>query len=436
MSEETNLQSSSGENDRRWRIFPLSKQRRDKSVETIKAIIVLQMIIHPLVAWILHFYAYSDFTAKVFNTAGELIERFPYWASFGIIVCSLAWLWRRAHALVFSGLGLVVTYLCWMLFYYRSYYPENLTQSEAHVYAFSAATWFLYIDFVWWLGQRRLRRAASLQQEDTEKTKDGDTGADLSGNGRTSLTTMYRVLNRTTPTQRLFRKKLASRLAFVVALLLDVVTLTYLRPDMLTDYLSTLNCEVQVEDLHHNEMFLEFTVHPRSNSSLFHLNYCPQSQEWFALTREMDKRAFQTLAASAAYKATKAAWAAENDWEDDGEIDYDQPSSCLAYCFRTGENDELLGILSRPLLGADDLPEMYFCRGEHGYLGDCEQTGRKLGFDVTKEGWLNDYLGWVHDGDDGPEGERWDANRKVRWNGEELEFPPLEKEEVVVVGEA
>lgn len=425
--EDTESQTSSDEHDRRWGLFSLSRKRRDKSVEIFKAVIVFQMIAHPLVAWAFHFFAYYESAAKYFNAAGDLIDRFPYWASFGVIVCSLAWLWRRAHVPVCSGLGLAAAYLSGMLSYYRCYHPEKLTQSEAHVISFWAAAWFLYIASVWWLGQRRLRCAARLQREDAEKIKDQDKDVDLSGYGRTSLATMYRVLNRTTPTQRLFRTKLASRFAFAFALLFDFVTLIYIPPDRLTDYLSTLNCEVNVEDLHQNGMFFEFTTRPKTNSSPFRLTYCPQTQQWLALTREMDKRAFQTLAASAAYKATKAAWAAENDWEDDGEIDYDQPSSCLAFCFRAGENDQLLGFMSRPL-GPEDLPEMIFCRGEYGYLGDCERTGRRLGFNVTKEGWMNDYLGWVHDEGDGPEGERWDANRKVHWNGVELEFPPLKKE--------
>jgi len=49
--------------------------------------------------------------------------------------------------------------------------------------------------------------------------------------------------------------RLASRLALAVLVLFDIVSLVYLPPDMLTDYLSTVNCEVRVKDLHWNRIF-------------------------------------------------------------------------------------------------------------------------------------------------------------------------------------
>jgi hypothetical protein len=144
----------------------------------------------------------------------------------------------------------------------------------------------------------------------------------------------------------------------------------------------------------------------------------------------MTKHADRTKAEAEAYTAIQAASA--SDWDEyETEIDYDQPVSCVAWCFRTGEDDKLLGLMSHPL-GPQDLPEMSLCRGEHGYSGDCEERGLRLGFDVTKEGWLNDYLGWVHNAEDGPEVWRWDGNRKVHWNGEELEFPELDEGGAVV----
>jgi len=427
--EEQKLQRHDDESDRRWRVFPFSKKGRDKATAILKAVIISQMIILPFAAWLEHLFTTSEFTRRLLSTTGDLILHCPYWISFGIIASSLAWLWRRATVLFCGALGLVAIFISLMLYYYRSRHPEDVTQSQAHAFAFTAAFGFLYIDCLWWACQSRLRHAARLQQGA------GDVDADLPGSARMSLTTMYHALNRLdrkahatdfTP------KKFVSRRALATIVLFDIVSLVYLPPDTLTDYISTLNCKVNVEDLHSNGVFYEFTARPRFNSSFPSLSYCPESQQWTSLIREMNRHAYDTADKAKAYEVSKAARVSEWDERLD-EIDFDQPVSCVAWCFRTGEGDEILGLMSHPI-GPEDLPEMNWCRGEHGYSGDCEATGLKLGFDVTKEGWMNDYLGWVHDAEDGPEGERWDGNRRVHWNGEELEFPELDEEEEVVVG--
>ena len=159
---------------------------------------------------------------------------------------------------------------------------------------------------------------------------------------------------------------------------------------------------MSVEDLRSNRVFFELTTRPKSDFSFLGLGSYTESQQWASLIREMTKHA---------HAASRAALA--SDWDGyETEIDYDQPVSCVAWCFRMGEDDRLLGIMSHPLRPLD-LQEMSFCRGEHGYSGDCEERGLRLGFDVTKEGWLSDYLGWAHDAEDGPEGWRWDGNRKM-----------------------
>jgi hypothetical protein len=422
--QEPKLQEHANEtNNRRWRV---SNERRHNATQVLKSAIIGQMIFHPLVAWLKHLYTTSAATNRLVNTAADFIDDFPYWLSFGIIACSLAWLWRRAATSFCSGLGAVTVFLSLMVCYYRGQHPEVVTQSQAHAIAFWAAAWFLYIGFAWWSGQCRLRRAARLQQ-DAPEAGNADADANSSGNGKTSLATMYHALNRKPQRANggFFQTKIVSRLALAALIFFDIVSLVYLPPDMLTDYLSTVNCEVRVEDLHWNRIFYQFTAHPRPNSSFLGLGYCPESQQWASIIHEMTKHADETRAEAEAYAANKATWA--EDWDDD-EIDYDQPVSCVAWCFRTGESDELQGIMSHPL-GPENLPEMALCRGEHGYSGDCEERGVRLGFDVSKDGWMNDYLGWVHDSGDGPEGERWDGNRRVHWNGEELEFPELEAEE-------
>ena len=202
-----------------------------------------------------------------------------------------------------------------------------------------------------------------------------------------------------------------SRLALAAVVLLDISTLVYVPSDTLTGLLSTLTCEVSVEDLHSNCVFFELTTRLKSDFSFLGFGSCTEFQQWASLIREMTKHADETKAEADAYAASIAALA--SDWDEyETEIDYDQPVSCVAWCFRMGEDDRLLGIMSHPLRPLD-LQEMSFCRGEHGYSGDCEERGLRLGFDVTKEGWLNDYLGWVHDAEDGPEGWRWDGNRKM-----------------------
>jgi hypothetical protein len=395
------------------------------------------MIFRPLVAWLEYLYATSDATNRLTDTTAELISSFPHWLSFGIIACSLTWLWRRAAMSLRIGLGMVTVCLSLVIYYCRSHHSENVTRSQTHVIAFWAAVWFLYVDFAWWFGRSRLRRAARLRQDAPEAgdaDADADADADSSGNGKTSLAAMHYALNRKPQRTNggFLQTRLASRLALAVLVLFDIVSLVYLPPNMLMDYLSTVNCEVRVKDLHWNRVFFEFTAHAKSNFSLFGLSYCPESQQWASLVRAMTKHADETRAEAEAYTASKAIWNGD-DWDDDDEIDYDQPVSCVAWCFRTGESGELQGIMSHPL-GPEDLPEMAFCRGEHGYSGDCGERGVRLGFDVSRDGWMNDYLGWVHDSGDGPEGERWDANRRVHWNGEELEFPELEADDGAVIG--
>jgi hypothetical protein len=210
-----------------------------------------------------------------------------------------------------------------MVCYYRGQHPEVVTQSQAHAIAFWAAAWFLYIGFAWWSGQCRLRRAARLQQ-DAPEAGNADADANSSGNGKTSLATMYHALNRKPQRANggFFQTKIVSRLALAALIFFDIVSLVYLPPDMLTDYLSTVNCEVRVEDLHWNRIFYQFTAHPRPNSSFLGLGYCPESQQWASIIREMTKHADETRAEAEAYAANKATWA--EDWDDD-EIDYDQP---------------------------------------------------------------------------------------------------------------
>lgn len=420
MVEEQKLEEYAYKDDRQWRVFSISKNRRRNAAKMLKAVIITQMIVQPLFSWLEHLRTTSETTSRLFDTAGDLITHCPYWISFGIIACSLAWLWRRAPIMVCSGLSLAAVSQAIVLYYYRSYHPENLTQLKAQVIALWSAFWFLYLDYVWWLGQSRLRRAARSQQNA------GVADLDLSGTGKTSLKTMYQALKRPSRANDFFQRMFASRLLVAAVVLFDIVSLVYLPPDMLTDYLSTLNCEVRIEQPLSDDLFYEFTALPKSDSSFFRLSYCPEPQQWASLIREMNKHADETAAKAKAYVASKATWA--TDWGWDNEIDWDQPVACVAYCFLKGEDDELSAMMSHPM-GPESLPEMYFCRGEHGYTGGCEETGLKLGFDVTKEGWMNDYLGSVHDSDDGPEGEPWNPDRRVHWNGEELEFPELRADE-------
>jgi hypothetical protein len=95
-----------------------------------------------------------------------------------------------------------------------------------------------------------------------DASEDGD--VDLLCNGEKSFATIYRAPNRKLRAKGGFlQTKLASRLILAaVVVLFDIYTLVYLPPDTLTEFLSTLTCEVRVEDLHSNRVFLEFHRSP------------------------------------------------------------------------------------------------------------------------------------------------------------------------------
>jgi hypothetical protein len=139
--QEHKLQEQAAEtnNDTRWRVFTLSKKRRDKVTQVLKAAIIGQMVFRPLVAWLEYLYATSEATNRLVNTTADSIDNFPYWLSFGIIACSIAWLWRRAAMSLRISLGAVTVSLSLVVCYHRSHHPEVVTQSQAHVIAFWAA---------------------------------------------------------------------------------------------------------------------------------------------------------------------------------------------------------------------------------------------------------------------------------------------------------
>lgn len=128
------------------------------------------------------------------------------------------------------------------------------------------------------------------------------------------------------------------------------------------ELLAELNCKVQTTKLDFDNQHFQFTATNTSSSTF--ARSCSEKQQLYALEKIM------------------SAHINESD------------ATCGVYCVRRAEEDgQLFGYISQVRFG---LVDMYYCRGGYGSFGpDCEAEGKEYGYDVGREGWMDDiYEPW------------------------------------------
>lgn len=331
---------------RRWR-FCLSRAHRITAIQLLKAVVIGQMISRPLNLCIDHL-ADLPAVADFFNELANLTEHVSYSVSVLMMACAVACSYKVASFYAFATFAFSAACVLLLGCYAARFYPEVM-QNEGRGYALAVAVYMLFVVLFAYLGRNRMLRAA----------QDAEAGLETSEKeGKSTPHSEYQALVRSARLGGFPKRALTFKKAFALLAVANVATLYYQPPPRLTGYLSTLNCEVNMQHLDEDDVHFEFSAHPR-NSSFFGCN--SDMQQLVALARSMNAFAASTT------------------------------KPCTVYCFRTGEEDQLLGLLTQS--DYDALPDMWYCRGQHASDG-CEADGEQYGYDTQKEGWLNDVYGW------------------------------------------
>lgn len=348
---------------RRWR-FCLSRAHRTTAIQLLKALVIGQLISTPLSLCIDHL-ADLPAVANFFDKLANLSEHVPYSVSLLMMACAVAGSYKAASFYAFAAFAFGAAGVLLLGCYAARFYPEVM-QNEGRGYALAVAVYMVFVVFFSYLGRNRMLRAA----------QDAETGLETSEKEDQSTPhSEYQALVHSTRLRGFLKRALTFKKALALLAVANIATLYYQPPPRLTGYLSALNCEVTMEHLDPDDVHFEFSTHSR-NSSFFGCN--SDMQQLVALARRMNAFAASTT------------------------------KPCTVFCFRTGEEDQLLGLLTQS--DYDALPDMWYCRGQHGSDG-CEADGEQYGYDTQKEGWLNDVYGWsLYEGnEDGAEVEGEDG---------------------------
>lgn len=194
---------------------------------------------------------------------------------------------------------------------------------------------------------------ANHSKEDTEAARDTKLLVPHEGSPRTSpvqpqskLSSLMAYMSNRLPTIGT-----AAAMAFIAA----VATAIHHPPTFADEYLSSLNCKAQTTKLDFDNQHFEFTATSTTSTSL---RSCSEPQQLWALEKIMN------------------AHINESD------------ATCGVYCVRRADDGQLFGYISQVRYG---LVDMYYCRGGYGSFGpDCEAEGEEYGYDVGKEGWMDD----------------------------------------------
>ena len=200
--------------------------------------------------------------------------------------------------------------------------------------------------------------SADRSEEDTEAARDA------------KFTTSHAEPPQPSPSES--RSKISSLMAYIsgrlptigtaaaMALIAVAATAIHHPPTFADEYLSILNCKAQMTKLDFDNQHFEFTA--TSTTKTF-LRSCSEPQQLWALEKIMN------------------AHINESD------------ATCGVYCVRRADDGQLFGYISQVRYG---LVDMYYCRGGYGSFGpDCEAEGEEYGYDIEKEGWMDDvYEPW------------------------------------------
>lgn len=148
----------------------------------------------------------------------------------------------------------------------------------------------------------------------------------------------------------------AAALSFIAA----AATAIMQPPAFVDEYLSLKNCKAQSTELDFDNQHFEFTT---VNTTSTFARSCSETQQLWTIERIM------------------MAHINESD------------ATCGVWCVRRAEDGQWFGYISQVRGG---LVDMYYCRGGYGSFGpDCEVEGEEYGYDVGKEGWMDDiYEPW------------------------------------------
>lgn len=145
------------------------------------------------------------------------------------------------------------------------------------------------------------------------------------------------------------------RTAVVVALAASAATAIKHPPPLADEYLSYLNCKAQFTKLDFDNQHFEFAA---TNKTGPFARSCSEQQQLITIERIMTSHVT------------------------------DSDATCGVWCLRRAEDGQLFGYISQVRGG---LVDMYYCRGGYGSFGpDCEAEGEDYGYDVGKEGWMDD----------------------------------------------
>lgn len=281
----------------------------------------------------------------------------PYALAVGIVGGSIAWAWWSQG---FAGLRRTCSHAGILLFldgYVRPLDPEAKASPFFAISIFTCVVLVLLALF----GDRKIEleqgddTSATSLRENTEAAREIKSAVVPDAPSQASHVQSHVGFDSRV-------RGLASRLqtihgAFVVATIATLSTFAIHPPETVTSILSVINCEAHCTRLPRSlgNNHIEFTT---TNRNMTLARHCSQPQQEMTLSDAM--------------------------WE---HIETSK-ATCGVSCLRRTESGGLVGYISEVNYG---LVDMHYCRGEYESFGPgCEAEGENYGYDVSREGWMND----------------------------------------------
>jgi hypothetical protein len=300
-----------------------------------------------------------DFFCPPWTLDGILLsESVPYCVSIPIFIGSLAWGRRTLKLATFVGLCCLAVMFYANDFYYRVYLPEVdlrlFSTKSVVVCAFMVLT-AVFGDCKVEPPEESSAAPEHYSTEDAEAARDNKSTESHIGSAQTSAgrsqTKIGSWMARNV-VNRLPNIRTASTLAFIAA----VATMITHPPTLVQDYLSSINCEAHVAKLDYDDQHFQFSA--TSKKTGMFASFCSGPQQLLTIESVMNEHVNKSDA------------------------------TCGVWCARLAEDGQVFGYISQVTSG---LVDMYYCRGQYGSFGpDCEVEGDDYGYDVSREGWMND----------------------------------------------
>jgi hypothetical protein len=277
----------------------------------------------------------------------------PFPLAIGLCASATAWAWKFQEPVVFVKKCLVA-----LLF--------HLVQRDAFKWPFFVNSVLVcgYHVLLMISGVRREKKLEMEQScdaaksrvredEDVEAARD-EKGAEAPDASFQASKGRFHAGSRST-TQTLAKRLPSKNTALLAALLATAATMTFHAPELVSQYLSTINCSAHITALDPSNQHFSFTTSDKPGRFA---RPCAGDQQIYTLVKPI-------LAHVNASSAT-----------------------CGVWCLRWTEEGELVGFVSQVGYG---LVDMYYCRGMYQAFGpDCEAEGEEYGYDVGREGWMSE----------------------------------------------